>query len=108
MGIFTRVFGEALADWIHPNVSGYACGVVSLSENVVVEFLLPEHVVMSLQVFVRGCSFEVFNKRKQFARKFEAGNQGVKMIRHHAVGVDGESIGNRLLAEVFDQPLRIL
>ena len=55
--IFSRVCAEALTDRIHPDVSGDAFGIVSIPEDVIVEFLLPEHAVIFEIEFVSGFLF---------------------------------------------------
>jgi len=104
MGILPRVLAKAFANWIHPDISGDACGIVSRPEDVVVEFLLPERFPKLLSIFARGCLFQVLDKREQAARRIEAGDKGVKMIGHHAIGVDREAMCDGLFEQNLDQP----
>jgi len=108
MRILPRVLAEAFANWVHPDISGDACGIVSRPEDLVVELLLPERFPKLLLIFARGCLFQVLDKREQAARRIEAGDEGVKMVGHHAIGVDREPMRDGLCAQNLDEPRGIV
>ena len=108
VGIFAWVCAEALANRIHPDIPGDACCVIAFPENVIVKFLLPQHLAMPTMIFVRGRSLEILHKCQQVARRLLSRKQSVKMIGHHAISVHRKPKCDRLFPEVFDQPKRIL
>lgn len=114
-----RVLAEPFAKGIEPNVAGNTVGVVSCSQDVIVKFLLPQSgfgcafvAAASLsrrapsvfRIFARGRLLEISHEREQVASWFQARNQRVDMIRHHAIRGDGKSMCDGLPAQSLNQP----
>jgi len=71
---------------------------------VVVEFLLPQAVACLLLELKRGFLFEALQEAKQVAGWLHSFDEQVHMVRHEAVGVNGERMRRRLLTKEFEKP----
>ena len=67
-GIFARVVADPLSHRVLPDVVSYGFGGITLAEDVVVEFFLPEFAAMLLAIIVGRLLFEILNEVQQVSR----------------------------------------
>ena len=73
-----------------------------MAEDVVVEFFLPEFAAMLLAIIVGRLLFEILNEVQQVSRLVQSAGEDVEVVRHGAVGLDGEIMMDRLCVEFLD------
>jgi len=100
-----RVIDQARADRIFKNVRGHAVEALAGAENVVVIVPLPE-IADPQRASVRGGhAFECSNSFGKIRRFCQRCGKNVTMIRHEAMGENGETMTAKLPGELARQQL---
>ena len=100
-----RVMDQARADGILKNVRGHAVEALAGAKNVVVIVPLPE-VAYPQRASVRGGhAFECSNGFGKIRRFCQRCGKNVAMIRHEAIGENGETMTAKLPGEFARQQL---
>lgn len=100
-----RVMDQARADGILKNVRGHAVEALAGAKNVIVIVPLPEIAYPERASVRRGHAFERSNGFGKIRRFCQRCGKNVAMIRHEAIGENGETMTAKLPGEFARQQL---